>query len=719
MAVSSSDEIELLRQQLRELGARVARLEAERVGATPLSPPRVAELAATAAGQIVAAIGAAQAEPQPLPVTPPPIPAAAPWTPGGSASRDANDREGVDDGKQNDLEHFFALTVLGRVGIAAVVLAAAYFGQLGWVHLGPAARAALVYVFGGLLIAVGALLRHRVEQRYIALLWGGGVAVTYLASVLAHLRYAVMPAWLALTGLLLTAGLGQLLAQRLRLQLLATVALAGAYAAPVIVGTPSPTPTAFFVLLLSLHSWAAWTEHRWQWLQARAVAVVLTLLLVFGWYVQNGTVSALSFFLHLHAVWLLLALPELLRAAWSRPVSGTRVYAVFLLGLVFGLATTNTTHWRADVALWLGCGWLLAGALYVPRHERMGQFLARIPAFVLVQGVFVWWLVRAPDDHSYLVWTLVTGLVAVGALQLLVRRWTRVGDLGLALAAGAIVLANAATSGTSGALTLAQAPIAPLLPLLLLVFASHDLGRVFGLLLAVAASLVAILMAHESPIRGEQLVALALVTATAVATLGSWLAGRVRSELLGYVATAAHALLVFAWLVYCVDSQHYIAPPSAGGPDLPIASSPIAFWNVRFLALVTLVAAVAYARRLLPPSEVQQRAVLGSVLLIACYVGGLLEVLDIIRDWTFGPHAVATSLYSLLFASLLLLLGFWQGLRALRWAALILFGGVAVKVAVYDLSQATTPVRVLVTGILGGVLLVVAWGYARRKPPQQ
>ena len=127
---------------------------------------------------------------------------------------------------------------------------------------------------------------------------------------------------------------------------------------------------------------------------------------------------------------------------------------------------------------------------------------------------------------------------------------------------------------------------------------------------------------------------------------------------MGYVPTAAHALLVIAWLVYCVDNQHYIAPPSAGGPDLPIASSSIAFWNVRFLALVTLVAAVAYARRLLPPSEVQQRAVLGSVLLIACYVGGLLEVLDIIRDWTFGPHAVATSLYSLLFASLLLLLGF-------------------------------------------------------------
>src|SRR5690606_18824765 len=166
------------------------------------------------------------------------------------------------------------------------------------------------------------------DQRYVALLWGGGVAITYVAGVLAHLRYEVVSESIALLSLLASSVLGQFLACRLRLEIMASVALAGAYAAPLIVGSPSPTPTGFFVLLLSLHSWAAWTEYRWQWLHARALAVIATVVLVLGWYVTNGIVTPWSFLVHLEAVWLLLALPELLRAALRLPVSSARVWSV-------------------------------------------------------------------------------------------------------------------------------------------------------------------------------------------------------------------------------------------------------------------------------------------------------------------------------------------------------------------------------------------------------
>ena len=39
-----------------------------------------------------------------------------------------------------DYERFVGVAVLGRVGIAAVLLAAGDFGQLGWREIGRAAR---------------------------------------------------------------------------------------------------------------------------------------------------------------------------------------------------------------------------------------------------------------------------------------------------------------------------------------------------------------------------------------------------------------------------------------------------------------------------------------------------------------------------------------------------------------------------------------------------
>lgn len=70
--------------------------------------------------------------------------------------------------------------------------------------------------------------------------------------------------------------------------------------------------------------------------------------------------------------------------------------------------------------------------------------------------------------------------------------------------------------------------------------------------------------------------------------------------------------------------------------------------------------------------------------------------------------------YTLVFAGLLLVAGFRRQLPALRWTALVAFVVVVVKVLAHDLREVDTPVRVLATGALGGVLLVAAWAYARR-----
>lgn len=715
--MSEPDDNELLRRQLRELEARVARLEAERDGALPPEreaappPPKPQTSAADVARELAESRAA---EPAAWPVSPPPIreavagrvtgEAQAAATTEATTEQEASGRPRAREGKE-DLERFFALSVLGRVGIAAIVLAAAYFGQLGWKNLDPTARMLLVYAFGGVLVGAGALLRRIVDPRYVALLWGGGVAVTYVAGVLAHLRYHVVSSSFAMVSLLLTAALGQWLARNLRLQIMATIALAGAYTAPVIVGTPSPTPTAFFVLLLSLHGWAAWIEHRWQWRQARLLAVAATVVLVWAWYSKNGIVGPVSFFWHVEVVWLLLALPELIRAWLRQPIERGRVWAVFVLGLVAHLAATMQRHLMPGTGLIVGLLLLLAGGAYVPRTPFLGRSLARIPAVLLPVATLLWLhdalSMRFFEDG---LWVLLLSFAGVAALQLGARAWTQVGELGAGIAAGGGLFLAWINVGSDAALTLAQGPLLLLTPVMILLFARPPMCRVFGFLLGVAGCLLGVLGADQPPIEGYELVAVALVAATTMATFGTWLAGHRSEPSLARAATAVHGVLLLAWLGYCVNQ-------TAAASAEPLT----AVWNVRFAAVLALVALVAFARSLLDTAEVEQRAVLGVVILVTSYVGGLLELLDFIHGWTFGPHAAATSIYTLAFATALLLAGGWRRIVALRWSALVLFGGVAVKVAAYDLSDAKTPIRVLVTGVLGAVLLLVAWGYARQK----
>src|SRR5262245_41508074 len=189
--------------------------------------------------------GAAAAGPPPVPL---PVPLEPPQPPPQPPRRPAP----VASARGFDLERFFGLAVLGRIGIAALVLAAAWFGQLGWGYLGPSARVVAIYAGAAALVAAGALLRPRVAPRYVALLWGGAVALGYLAGVVARRYYDLVPAGTAVLQLAGAAAVGQLLALSLRRELLATIALGGAYAAPLIVGAASPGPTPLFLYVAVL-----------------------------------------------------------------------------------------------------------------------------------------------------------------------------------------------------------------------------------------------------------------------------------------------------------------------------------------------------------------------------------------------------------------------------------------------------------------------------------
>ncbi len=533
------------------------------------------------------------------------------------------------------------------------------------------------------------------------MLWGGGVALTYLAGVLGYLRFEVLSSPVAITSMLASAALGQFLAHRLRLEVLATVALGGAYAAPVLVGSPSPTPTAFFTLLLVLHTWAAWTEHRWRWHQARALAVIATVALVYAWYVNAGIGSVWSFVWHVEVVWLLLIAPEVVAAACRREVSTMRAVLAGLGGMyVHAQVLWHLFEHEQPTSFGLGAaGVLLAGgALLVPRALALGSWLARVGSCVLPFGVILW-AASLPIERGTVAaaWWCVGGLAGAGALLFAVRQWTRVGELGMAIAAPLAI-----GIGYVGQLGRGQTAPVLAIPLLLLVTGRGTIARTTGLVFAAIAPFFTLHRLGWFGSDDGDCTALAFTLVCGVATLALFVGARARDRVLIATAAVGELLVLSAWLMISVVS----------GAD-PAVATLTPFWNTRAGALAAIVALAIAGRTLLSAAEGPARAVLGATALAGLYIGGLLELLDITAPWSNGVRDVATSFYTLAFAGALLAAGFWKEVRALRWIALVAFGIVALKIVVWDLSDFDTPLRVLATGVLGGVLLLAAWAYAR------
>lgn len=720
---------EPLQRRVDELEARVARLEAALAAGGAPSPASASnsDVRSDRAAPALPSSSASSARPVPTPPPAKPAPrSTAPWPAPpplpdedaavaadaafeSSSAATAPSSAPTSRSEGNDLERFLGLAVLGRVGIAAVVLAAAYFGQLGWTRLGPAARTAAIYAGGGLFVGLGFALRARVLPRYTALLWGGGVALCWLAGVLGCLRFSVLSPPVAMVAMLLSTALGQWLARLSGQQAMASVALAGAYAAPVLVGTPSPTPTGFFLLLLLLHTWAAYVHARWQWWTCRLLAVVATGLLVIAWYAGAPQPTFGSFAFHLELVWLGLAAPEFLAVARSRQVDLVRVVPIALAAIAVHLALLvhGVSGGDGDTYHVVPAALLLAGGAWIRRQDApFGEWLARAGS-VLLPFASLWCVVQwsLPFDLGTAVSEGIA-LAAAGCLLLVWRPWTGVGELGATLATVLSWLVvrhlDRATDSSWPFL-----PLFLLVPVALLLVGRLGLARIVGLVFA-QISVLLVLQPGGDLVTGDPWSAITLALTGGLATLAVWRAARRDDGALLAVAVATHALAFGVWIVWALAAL-------ARRTDATTAAMAMPLWNLRTGAVLSLVALSAIGFRSVPAASALPRVVLAGTVLVGLYVGGLLEVLDAVAAWSFGPRAVASSLYSLAFAGVLLGIGFWRGLAPLRWTALCMLVLVVGKVLLHDLSEVDTPLRVLASGVLGGVLLLAAWGYARRQ----
>lgn len=267
-------------------------------------------------------------------------------------------------------ERFFGMAVLGRIGVAAVLLAAGYFAQLAYRELSNGLRVAAIYGLSAAFIGVGFYVRERVSKRYVAMLWGGGAAAAYLAGLVARIRYDLVSPAVAMALLVGACALGQWLAHRLRHQTFAVVALAGAFAAPLLVGAPGDNRTFLFIYLAALAGWAAHMQRRWGWKNPRPVSIAGVAIVGGMWLLAHGGVDE-STYLHLAGYMLLFHLGTIRDLARGRLVG-----APAESGFVATVAGFGAAMFLATIPFISGG---MSGAQVLPR--------VHMPAFGLIFAV--------------------------------------------------------------------------------------------------------------------------------------------------------------------------------------------------------------------------------------------------------------------------------------------------------------------------------------------
>jgi hypothetical protein len=370
--------------------------------------------------------------------------------------------------------------------------------------------------------------------------------------------------------------------------------------------------------------------------------------------------------------------------------------------LVIGALALGVEAWRAGRASSAAAEPAIGPVRFAVAD--LGAVLAVLGAFALPSSVIADAGGAVGFDHP---WLRLAGIAVAAASVLGTRRWTGASELAPGLAAA--IAAFAVLGEPVGAGSRAHAAIALGLLAALVLAARPAALRAAAL---VAAAAVACFAATRTfAFTGEH----ALWTSIGLGVAGGLAGGGAlvsawRRDRIG-LTTAAVLLctLGVAWSVIAWQ-------PAAANGD----AGPTAFVNLRCLCALLLLALLDFARRRLPAGAAAlERGTFVAITLGFAWLAGLVEMLALVRAWPAGWSDATISLYSVLYAAGLLWAGFRRRRPALRYAGLGGFAIVVVKVGLWDLAALALPLRVLVTGVLGVVLLLGAWAYARnrRAPP--
>lgn len=361
LASRASTAVGNIEREVRRLAKRLPAPEAPPVGAPAPMPPRPP---------------APPSEPRPAPA--PAAPSAVARVEGpapGVAPRPPVPRAAEPAGKAApSLELQLGGKAASFVGIAALVVGVAFFVGYAIQHdwIGPGTRIVLGLVCGGVLVALGHFAETRKQPLPVLAraLTGGGAALFYFCVFAAYGIYHLVPAWLAVAGLVFSAGCVLGLAAVYDSQAVGLLGLVGAYVTPVLIGGEFDRgvfPLLFVaivngpVLLLGL-------KRRWQALYN--AAFVFTVVLAAAWLLREvrgpqtrAWITALCFVMVFFSEFVALGLLKLRgeRAVTGRTLDVARLAlsSLALLGAVYRILNVV----RLDD--WVGGAFLVLALVHI------------------------------------------------------------------------------------------------------------------------------------------------------------------------------------------------------------------------------------------------------------------------------------------------------------------------------------------------------------------
>jgi uncharacterized membrane protein len=262
----SRTELQELRELLRELTARVYRIEQ----ALKLEPRAVVE---------PAAVPAATQEPAPPPphVSPkPPVPPYPLVPPPRTAASTA----------ESDLESRIASHWFNRVGIAAVLIGVSYFLKFAFDNewIGPAGRVSIGLLAGIAVVVWSQRFRSRGYRIFSYSLKAVGIGVLYLSLWGAFQVFHLIPAGVAFLAMLVVTAATAAMALSQDAEILAAFAMTGGFSTPLLLSTGQNRELQLFTYVAILDLSALVLVIFKPWRRLLLLSYAGTLLLYIGWY---------------------------------------------------------------------------------------------------------------------------------------------------------------------------------------------------------------------------------------------------------------------------------------------------------------------------------------------------------------------------------------------------------------------------------------------------
>jgi uncharacterized membrane protein len=262
---NTQSDLQALREIVRELAARVERLE--RTSGTVSLP---------AATRVVA---------EPLKTAPPPssppitTPAPFPKIPSGAVPTTPRKPE-------VNLESRIGSHWLNRIGIAAVLIGVSYFLKFAFDNnwIGPAGRVSIGLLAGIAVVVWSERFRSHGYKVFSYSLKAVGIGVLYLSLWAAFHVYALIPSGAAFVAMLAVTACTAAMAIAQDAEILAAFALTGGFTTPLLLSTGQNHELQLFSYVTLLDAAAVVMVARKPWRRLLVLSYVGTLLLYVGWY---------------------------------------------------------------------------------------------------------------------------------------------------------------------------------------------------------------------------------------------------------------------------------------------------------------------------------------------------------------------------------------------------------------------------------------------------